>query len=214
MLSRRKKKDIRTMISRSKSNIHLSFDMWTSNNSLALLGVCAHFVDEYYNIRTVMIAFRCIKRSHTGENIAHTLEQIIKEYDITDQLRYFILNNAESNETCVTALVQSIAPHLDKKHRRLQCMGHIINLAAQALLLGNIPTVIDAEIYLARTLKKEQKKLDIWRRRGPIGKLYNIVKYIHQTPQRREKFLDTSVGDQLSETELDDLMVKSDNVTR
>ena len=72
---------------------------------LALLGVCAHFVNEHYSIQTMMIALCCIKGSHTGENIAHTLEQVIKEYDITNQLGYFILDNAESNDICVTALL-------------------------------------------------------------------------------------------------------------
>ena len=91
------------------------------------------------------------------------------------------MDNTESNDTCVTALLQSIAPHLDKKHWRLQCMGHIINFVTQVLLLGNIPTVIDIKINLACALKKEQKELDIWQHRGPIGKLYNIVKYICQT---------------------------------
>lgn len=81
----------------------------------------------------------------------------------------------------MTALFQSIAPYLEKKHWHLQCMGHIINLVAQAPLLGNISTVIDVKINFAHALKKEQKKLDIWRRRGPIGKLHNIVKYIRQT---------------------------------
>lgn len=132
------------------------------DNSLALLGIYAHLIDEYYNIQTVIIALCCIKGSHTGENIAYILEQVIKEYDITDRLRYLILDNAKSNDTCVTALFQSITSHLNKKHWHLLCMGHIINLATQALLLENIPIVIDAKINLIRALKKEQKELDIW----------------------------------------------------
>lgn len=161
-----------------------------------------------------MIALCQIKSSHSGENIAYTLEQIIKEYDITNQLGYFVFDNAESNDACVKALLQLIVPYLQKKHHRLQCMGHIINLAAQALLFGKIPGVIEAEIHLARALEQEQKELEIWRRKGPIGKLHNLVKYIRRSPQRREQFLDTSVGDLVHDAELDDLIVKSDNATK
>lgn len=170
------------MICQSRSNIHLLFDMWTSENSLALLGIYVHFVDKQYKIKTVMIALRCIKGSHSGENIAHTLEQVIKEYKITDWLGYFILDNVKSNDTCIKALFQSIAPHLQKKHHWLRCMGHIINLAAQTLLFGDVPGVIEAELHLACALEQEQKELEIWRHKESIGKLHNIVKYIYRTP--------------------------------
>lgn len=88
------------------------------------------------------------------------------------------MNNAKSNGTCVEALLQSITLHLKKKYCCLRCMGHIINLAAQALLFEEVPRVIKAEIHLARALEQEQNKLEIWQQRGPIGKLHNIVKYI------------------------------------
>lgn len=38
--------------------MHVSFDLWTSNNSIALLAMVSHFVDEHYNIRTAMLALR------------------------------------------------------------------------------------------------------------------------------------------------------------
>ena len=208
------KDEVRVMIQQSKSNIHLSFDLWTSNNSLALLGIIAHFVDDQHQIRTVMLVLRRVKGAHTGENLAVILAQIIHEYDFIDRLGYFVLDNASSNNTCIDHLLRSIAPHLQKKHRRLRCMGHIINLAAQALLIGKIPKVLKAELALARALDREQEELILWRQRGPIGKLHNIVKYIRITPQRREKFLSTTIGDLLDDYELDQLMVISDNATR
>ena len=125
-----KKIEIKTMISRLKSNIHLSFDLWTLDNSLALLGVVAHFVDKDYQLRTIMLALRRITGSYSGENLAYTLEQIIEEFEITGRLGYFVLDNAESNNTCIEYLLKNIAPYLQKKHRRLRCIGHIINLAA------------------------------------------------------------------------------------
>lgn len=57
-------------------------------------------------------------------------------------------------------------------------MGHTINPAAQALLLKNVSKVIEAEIHLVHALEQKQKELEIWRRKAPIGKLHNIVKYI------------------------------------
>lgn len=79
-----KNDEIRTIINQLHSNIHLSFDMWTSDNSFALLAICSHFIDKQYNVRTVMLALRRIKSSHSGENIVYTFEEVIKNYNITD----------------------------------------------------------------------------------------------------------------------------------
>ena len=65
-----------------------------------------------------------------------------------------------------------------------------------------------------RALQNEQKEIDIWRKKGPIGKLHNVVKFIRNTPQRREGFISITVNNTLTNTDFDHLMVKSDNATR
>ena len=35
------------VLARSRSIVHLSFDLWTSPNHLALLGIVAHYIDEH-----------------------------------------------------------------------------------------------------------------------------------------------------------------------
>lgn len=94
-----------------------------------MLAVCAYFTDEQYQLKTVMLALRRIRGSHSGENIAQTLYHVIKEFEINERLGYFVLDNAESNDTCIKHLLLKIAPHLQKKHRRLRYIGHIMNLA-------------------------------------------------------------------------------------
>jgi hypothetical protein len=46
---------IKTMLSKSQSQIHFSFDLWTSPNHLALLGIMAHFIDEHAQNQTVSL---------------------------------------------------------------------------------------------------------------------------------------------------------------
>ena len=68
-----KKEEICPILQCSKSNIHVAFDLWRSGNSHALLAVSAHFVDENYKIRTVLLAFRGVQGSLSGENIVQTV---------------------------------------------------------------------------------------------------------------------------------------------
>lgn len=147
------------VLKNSKSNIHFSFDLWTSNNNIALLAVVSHFVDENYNIRTVILALRRIKGSHSGPNLAQTILEVIHEYDSKTRFGYFVLDNAESNDTCVEAVLQLLNPSLQKTHRRLRYIRHIINLTAQALLLDDDHRMFKADLRYAQTLGNQQKEL-------------------------------------------------------
>jgi hypothetical protein len=42
-----RKEKVKEVLARSNSKIHFSFDLWTSPNHLALLGIVAHYIDEY-----------------------------------------------------------------------------------------------------------------------------------------------------------------------
>lgn len=48
-----RKAKLKECIARCKSKVHFSFDLWTSPNHLALLGVLAHYIDEYGQNQTV-----------------------------------------------------------------------------------------------------------------------------------------------------------------
>ena len=70
-------------------------------------------------------------------------------------------------------------------YRRLRCAGHILNLIAREILFGNDPDALQIDVEQA---KDELKDLEIWRKKGPIGKLHNIVKYISWSSQRQQLF--------------------------
>src|SRR5882762_8716444 len=71
------------------------------------------------------------------------------------------------------------------KERRLRCAGHVINLVARQILFGKNPDALQLEVQEA---KEELKELELWRKKGPIGKLHNIVTYIRHSDQRNQLF--------------------------
>lgn len=94
-------------------------------------------------------------------------------------------------------------------------MGHIINLAAQPFLYGKDEEVFSAEVYGVSKDPDMKKQLEVSRKKGPIGKLHNIVTFIRQSPQRRERFRSMEVSQfDLDNETMKDLMVVCDNVTR
>jgi hypothetical protein len=61
----------------------------------------------------------------------------------------------------------------DGRLRRGRCIGHTINLAARALLLGNNPDAFEAQLDGISPINHADYQ--IWRTQGPVGKLHNLV---------------------------------------
>src|SRR6202035_3801931 len=89
---------IRKELHLSKSLIHLSFDLWTSPNSLAMLAVVGHFVLHTSEAKSCLLGLRHVEGAHSGENMAQSVIAVIEEYKIKDFLGYFVLDNASSND--------------------------------------------------------------------------------------------------------------------
>jgi hypothetical protein len=77
--------------------------------------------------------------------------------------------------------------HFDAGKRHVLCMGHIINLVAHKVLFGS--DVESFEHELESNVTAEIIELDSWRRKGPISKLHNLIRYICHSTQRQDVFL-------------------------
>jgi hypothetical protein len=60
----------------------------------------------------------------------------------------------------------------EPKSRRIRCFGRILNLVAKALLFGHSVDAFEEEVDDELILDARQH--EIWRRKGPIGKLHTI----------------------------------------
>jgi hypothetical protein len=223
---------------KARSKIHLSFDAWTSTNCKAFLAVVGHWTGEDYTAKTALIAFPKLHGSHTGENIAHVLYAVAKQYKITDNLGWFMSDNASNNDRAIEDLAQQIrddgSEGFEHEERRLRCFGHTIQLAVKALLFGANVAALEQhyedpiEAHERQAVKKrkmnaktnvsivrQEKKGDEaveWRKHGAVGKAHNICVFIRRTPQRRETFLEQHL-DSLKKNE-PALMLVGDNDTR
>ncbi|KAA8613603.1 Dimer-Tnp-hAT domain-containing protein [Pyrenophora tritici-repentis] len=211
-----KKQQLREDLHHSRSRISISFDLWTSPNPYAILGVVAMWIDTTGMRRVTALGMRRIYGEHTGENLGSVVLELLEEYDISgDQIGYFMLDNASANDTAVEFILKDLCPWMKSKqrrHRRLRCLGHVINLCCQAFLMGR-----NCEKYLAKLEKHHQrgdytKVEELWKKFGCLGRLHNLVRYIRLTPQRREEFATVIIGGDLSQ--FDGLELIQNNSTR
>jgi len=125
-----------------------------------------------------------LKGPYSGENIAEAIIAVIKTYKIINKIGYFVLNNAGLNDTCVSAIIKRLNIKDIKEHRCLRCLGYVLNLLVKAMLFGKNPEVFKKDITTAAILGDEKAALWHWRSKGALGKLYNVINYIHLILQR------------------------------
>lgn len=123
-------------IASAKGKVTISFDGWKANNDvLNLLGVVVHYLGDDYKLYNVLLALRDTKGSHTGENIADHLFDVLRDYRISgSQIAFFAADNATNNDRALQLLSERV--ELDPITSRLRCAGHIFNLVCTAILFG------------------------------------------------------------------------------
>lgn len=81
---------------------------------------------------------------------------------------------------------------------RLRCNGHIINLAAQAFLFHTEDEALAEENNTKLLSLPTEVEMARWRKKGPLGRLHNIVVHIQRSPQRIARFQELSGGRNLA----------------
>lgn len=93
------------------------------------------------------------------------------------RIGYATLDNAENNDTAWQVIGAELG--FEGPLRRGRCFGHTINLSAKALLFGNDVNAFEEELQGAVALSEQDYTL--WRKKGPVGKLHNLVVDIHRS---------------------------------
>jgi hypothetical protein len=129
--------------------------------------------------------------------MAALLLKVFREYKIGSRIGFFITDNASSNDVCIDLVLRKLYPRMNEQQRcrrRLRCIGHVVNLAAQAFLFGKQSQETLDELDLAYRQHDFEAIAKVWRKQGVLGRLHNIVRYIRMTPQRRAEWRKTVVG--------------------
>ncbi len=101
---------MKTELKKTRSNIHLSFDLWTSPNYHAIIAVITHYINSKGHRQTKLLTIHQLKGEHSSENIAASVLKVIKEYRIRDRIGFFVLDNIGSNDTAVEHILCSLYP--------------------------------------------------------------------------------------------------------
>lgn len=71
------------------------------------MGIIVHYFANNGDLRESVLSFRELQGQHTGENQARLVIAAVEEYGIATKVRFFMMDNAENNETMIRAFSQS-----------------------------------------------------------------------------------------------------------
>lgn len=84
--------------------VHFTVDLWTSPNTLAILGIVAHYTSKSGQLEYSILALRELDGKHLGLNMADCIIEVINDYGIASKVGYFMTDNADNNGTMMKAL--------------------------------------------------------------------------------------------------------------
>ena len=93
---------------------------------------------------------------YTNINITEEVIKVIKDFGISNQLGYFILDSALNNNTTIKAIAEAF--RFNPIKYCLYCLGHIINLIMYYLLFRFNLDLFRVEEALLKNLKVQLKK--------------------------------------------------------
>ena len=133
-------KTVTGVISKARSRIHLSFDIWSSPNGKAYLGIEAYWMAKRMQPMHALLGFKPLTSTHTGQNIGDIVFDLAKSFGILSKLGYCVLDNAPNNDTAIARIGDKLtefigAGHFDAKDRWVRCFAHILNIIMKAFLI-------------------------------------------------------------------------------
>lgn len=145
----RQKQAVKQHLHAAKSLIHFTTDTWRSGNRLELQAITARFVTPDGRLQKALLALKEMPEGHAGVYVAREIFNCLLDYEITHKIGWITSDNATANDTmsdhlCVLLSEELDPPvHWDPIKRRTRCLGHILNLTAQAFMTAQSTEAID-----------------------------------------------------------------------
>ncbi|KOB74120.1 Uncharacterized protein OBRU01_02555 [Operophtera brumata] len=127
---------VQTNAIKNITSLSLTTDLWTSASQESYIAVMAHYIDEEYRCRKILLECAPLPGSHTATNIAAEISRLMNDLSLEKkQILIITTDNARNMENAVKI-------HLGLKH--FGCFAHTLNLVVEnALEVEEVKTTID-----------------------------------------------------------------------
>ncbi|XP_030760299.1 zinc finger BED domain-containing protein 4-like [Sitophilus oryzae] len=111
--------DVKNTLSEQALSVCITTDAWTSSVNDSYCALTAHYINEHFEMKTVLLDCSVFKDSHTAENLAEYITKMVSEWLISES------DNASNITSAVTNIL---------KWKHYGCYAHKLNLVVQDAL--------------------------------------------------------------------------------
>lgn len=125
------------ILQNNSSKISFTIDGWTSVANKSYYGITGHFIDNQWNIQSLVIDFVPSNGFHSGRDIAKLFYETLKQHGLLEKLQGITLDNASANTVFLAELAPLMAADnlpFSSVNQHFRCFAHVINLAVNDML--------------------------------------------------------------------------------
>ncbi|KAM9935759.1 hypothetical protein OXX80_004684 [Metschnikowia pulcherrima] len=127
---------LKRRIAENQSRFALTMDEWNSSNNYDFLAITLHFYNNSFELETYNIGFEYLNEftSYTGETLFKILGETLEDYGLTNRIISITRDNAGPMNSCMSFFADSMSLKGVEFSGDVRCVGHVFNLAIEALL--------------------------------------------------------------------------------
>lgn len=171
----------------SGSNFCQTIDCWTSRNTESYIAVTVHFLNDNFELISVLLECSAMITNHTSKNLAYELKRIVHEWDIENKIVLAVSDSASN-------IKNAISTELGWKH--LSCFAHTLNLIVNdALQVDAITEILNKIKIIVGHFKRSyisNEKLMLYQKNNgdqPLKLIQDVPTRCNSTYFMLERFL-------------------------
>src|SRR6266536_1306219 len=134
--------------------------MWTSDTGAPYMVLTAHWINDEWNLKHVVIAFQRFPHPHTGKQIQEATFKIFQDFSIATKALSITIDNGANQVAAMKLLATTLATKLQVNFGTIRCGAHTIALVVNAGL-KKFQIIIDKVrafiVQIHRSPKKEEE---------------------------------------------------------
>lgn len=102
----------------------LTTDCWTSRNNESFMAITIHFIDNEFELKSILLGCHSFNSNHTANNLAQEIEHVLNSWNLYNKITFAVSDNAYNIKNALNIL----------GFKSMGCFAHTMNLIVQSAL--------------------------------------------------------------------------------
>ncbi|CAG8841748.1 5578_t:CDS:2, partial [Gigaspora margarita] len=135
-------RDIQLLFEQISSKISITLDIWTSRANVPFICITAHWIDNNWNLKNILLDICMLPHPHTGEEINAKLCSVFAAFNITNKILCATTDGGTNMVLAMRLLKDSlILKNCNFNFQPRRCLAHILNLIVTTRLSPIKPSI-------------------------------------------------------------------------